>query len=99
MQSAAQELNYGADIVNHANTMDIIGIQDQTADALQALATATSDDMHAVTNLSHTNVMLNDQVANLSKKVTERDKQVDELRKSIVDLTVTIRQLANNNAH
>eukprot|EP00957_Ditylum_brightwellii_P191250 14562393-Ditylum_brightwellii.AAC.1 len=71
MQSSAQELNYGAEIVNHADTMDAIGIQDQTADALQALASATSDDRHAVANLSHTNVMLNDQVANLSKKVME----------------------------
>eukprot|EP00957_Ditylum_brightwellii_P198850 15157025-Ditylum_brightwellii.AAC.1 len=26
MQSAAQELNYGSGIVNHANTMDTIGI-------------------------------------------------------------------------
>eukprot|EP00957_Ditylum_brightwellii_P074929 5694501-Ditylum_brightwellii.AAC.1 len=94
MQSAAQELNYGADVVNHADAMDRIGIQDQTADALQALAFATYDDRHAVANLSHSNVMLNNQVANLSKKVTEQDKQVDELCKGITDLTVTIRQLA-----
>eukprot|EP00957_Ditylum_brightwellii_P075727 5755238-Ditylum_brightwellii.AAC.2 len=45
----------------------------------------------------NTNVMLNIQVANLSKKVMEQDSQIDELRKSIADLTVTIRQLANNN--
>eukprot|EP00957_Ditylum_brightwellii_P146529 11155807-Ditylum_brightwellii.AAC.1 len=99
MQSVAQELNYGTGIVNHANTMDTIGIQDQTVDALQALATTTSDDRYAVANLSHTNVMLNNQVANLSKKVTKCDKQVDELCKSIADLTVTIRQLANNNTY
>eukprot|EP00957_Ditylum_brightwellii_P062043 4708303-Ditylum_brightwellii.AAC.1 len=44
-------------------------------------------------------MMLNNQVANLSKKVMEHDKQVDELHKSIADLTVTIRQLANNNSY
>eukprot|EP00957_Ditylum_brightwellii_P204563 15339819-Ditylum_brightwellii.AAC.1 len=46
MQSAAQELNYGTGIVNHADTMDLIGIREQTADALQSLTTATSNDRH-----------------------------------------------------
>eukprot|EP00957_Ditylum_brightwellii_P167747 12770093-Ditylum_brightwellii.AAC.1 len=53
MQSAAQEFHFGAGIV---------------ADVLQALATTTADDCQSVANLSHTNVLLNDQVANLSKK-------------------------------
>eukprot|EP00957_Ditylum_brightwellii_P014329 1078572-Ditylum_brightwellii.AAC.1 len=74
MQSAGQELNYGAGIVNHADTMDSFGIRDQMTDALQALASVTSDNRHAVANLSHTNVMLNDQVANLSKKATGKQQ-------------------------
>eukprot|EP00957_Ditylum_brightwellii_P097486 7424732-Ditylum_brightwellii.AAC.2 len=79
MQSAAQELNYGAGIVNNMETETEYGIQEQTANVLQALASATGDDRHAVANLSHTNVQLNGQVANLTKKVTEHDTQIDEL--------------------
>eukprot|EP00957_Ditylum_brightwellii_P097603 7432744-Ditylum_brightwellii.AAC.1 len=55
-----------------------------------------ADDRHDVANLLHTNVILNDPVANLTKKVTERDTQIDELSKSTLDLSVTIRALANN---
>eukprot|EP00957_Ditylum_brightwellii_P059637 4527081-Ditylum_brightwellii.AAC.1 len=61
MQSAAQELYYDTGIVNNAETTEECGIQDQTADALQALTTATADDRHAVANLCHANMFLNDQ--------------------------------------
>eukprot|EP00957_Ditylum_brightwellii_P099537 7582393-Ditylum_brightwellii.AAC.1 len=67
------------------------------ADVLQALATVTADDGQVVANLLHTNVLLNNQVANLSKKVTEKDTQIDELHKSIMYLTETIQSLANQN--
>eukprot|EP00957_Ditylum_brightwellii_P210749 15365349-Ditylum_brightwellii.AAC.1 len=80
MQSAAQYLNYGAGIM---------------ANVLKTLATVTADDCQAVANLSHTSVLLNDQVANLSKKVTKKDTQIDDLCKSISDLTMTIWSLAN----
>eukprot|EP00957_Ditylum_brightwellii_P126404 9635942-Ditylum_brightwellii.AAC.1 len=57
MQSAAKELNYGTDIINNTESTEEYGIWDQTADALQALATATADNRHAVTNLSYTNMV------------------------------------------
>eukprot|EP00957_Ditylum_brightwellii_P041215 3120104-Ditylum_brightwellii.AAC.1 len=95
MQSTLQELHYGAGIINNVKT-ESYRIQYQTADGLQALATSIVDDRHAVTNLSHTNVLLNDQVANLSKKVTSQDTEIDKLYKSISDLTVTIRTFADN---
>eukprot|EP00957_Ditylum_brightwellii_P084638 6436262-Ditylum_brightwellii.AAC.1 len=75
MQSAAQELHYSTGIINNAET-ETYGIQDQTADALHALASTTADDRHAVANLSHTNVLLNDQVANLSKKSQHKTQKL-----------------------
>eukprot|EP00957_Ditylum_brightwellii_P097927 7458077-Ditylum_brightwellii.AAC.1 len=72
-----QELNYRARIVNNTKTTGSFGIHEQTADALQVLATA--NDWYAVANLLHINVMLSDQVANLSKKVTSCNNQIDEL--------------------
>eukprot|EP00957_Ditylum_brightwellii_P032260 2443941-Ditylum_brightwellii.AAC.1 len=84
-----QELNCSVIIVNNAKTTESFGICEQTADALQVLATTIANNWQAVANVSHTNMMLNDQVSNLSKKVTDCDNQIDESQKSIADLTMT----------
>eukprot|EP00957_Ditylum_brightwellii_P202281 15329441-Ditylum_brightwellii.AAC.1 len=44
MQSAAQELNYRAGIVNNAEIESEYGIREQTANALQALVPAMADE-------------------------------------------------------
>eukprot|EP00957_Ditylum_brightwellii_P171943 13090841-Ditylum_brightwellii.AAC.1 len=58
MQTAAQEMGYAA-----ANfSMGPSDLQHSAAEALQALADATTEDRTAVANLSQTNGYLNDQV-------------------------------------
>eukprot|EP00957_Ditylum_brightwellii_P037625 2845241-Ditylum_brightwellii.AAC.1 len=73
--------------------------QTAAAKALQALADATTKDRTAVANLSHTNGLLNEQVVNLTKTVTTKESDIEELRKSISKLSTTIRSLAPTTAN
>eukprot|EP00957_Ditylum_brightwellii_P110650 8438730-Ditylum_brightwellii.AAC.1 len=96
MQSTVQELNYSAGIMNNVETE--YGICKQTTDTLQALTSATADDQHDVANLSLTNVLLNDQVANLTKKSQSVTHKLTSSVKAswIYPSPSDIRSLANN---
>eukprot|EP00957_Ditylum_brightwellii_P135964 10369151-Ditylum_brightwellii.AAC.1 len=95
MQTAAQEMGYAT-----ANfSLGPPDSQAAAAEAQQALADATTEDRNAVANLSHTNGLLNEQVVNLTKTVTAKESEIEELRKSISELSCTICTLAATNAN
>eukprot|EP00957_Ditylum_brightwellii_P179521 13676105-Ditylum_brightwellii.AAC.1 len=71
-------------------------MQNSTAEALQALADAITEDRIAVANLLQTNGYLNEQVVNLTKTISTKDLEIEELRKSISELSCTICTLAPN---
>eukprot|EP00957_Ditylum_brightwellii_P194634 14826153-Ditylum_brightwellii.AAC.1 len=73
--------------------------QAATAEAIQALADATTEDRNAVDNLSHTNGILNEQVVNLTKTITAKVSEIEELHKSISKLSCTICTLAPTKAN
>ena len=95
MQTAAQEMGYAT--VNFS--LGPADSQTAAAEALQALADATTEDRTAVANLSHTNGLLNEQVVNLTRTITTKDSEIEELRKSISELSTTIRTLAPTTAN
>eukprot|EP00957_Ditylum_brightwellii_P018737 1407913-Ditylum_brightwellii.AAC.1 len=77
MQTAAQEMGY----VTANFSVWPSDLQHLAAEALQALADATTEDRTAVANLSQTNGYLNDQVVNLTKTISNKDSEIEELRK------------------
>eukprot|EP00957_Ditylum_brightwellii_P032371 2452258-Ditylum_brightwellii.AAC.1 len=95
MQTASQEMGYMT-----ANfSLGPADSQTAVAEALQVLADATTKDRTAVANLLHTNELLNEQVVNLTKTVTAKESEIEELRKSISELSCTICTLAPTNAN
>eukprot|EP00957_Ditylum_brightwellii_P022210 1676019-Ditylum_brightwellii.AAC.1 len=79
MQTAAQEMGYAT-----ANfSMGPSDLQHSAAETLQALVDAITEDKTAVANLLQTNGYLNNQVVNLTKTISNKDLEIEELRKSI----------------
>eukprot|EP00957_Ditylum_brightwellii_P139290 10615422-Ditylum_brightwellii.AAC.1 len=79
MQTAAQEMEHAT-----ANfTMGLSDMQNSAAEALQALVETITEDRTTVANLSQTNGYLNEQVVNLTKTISTKVLEIEELRKSI----------------
>eukprot|EP00957_Ditylum_brightwellii_P175374 13350281-Ditylum_brightwellii.AAC.1 len=90
MQTAGQEMGYATDNFSVRPPE----LQHLAAEALQALADATTEDRTAVANLYQTNGFLNKQVVNLAKTISNKDSKIEELMKSISELSCTIHTLA-----
>eukprot|EP00957_Ditylum_brightwellii_P102045 7777897-Ditylum_brightwellii.AAC.1 len=72
-------------------------VQSQTAEALAQLAAATEEDRSTVSNLTDTNLHLMEQIANITRQITQKDGEIAELRKSIQELNLTICVFATTN--
>eukprot|EP00957_Ditylum_brightwellii_P151490 11536487-Ditylum_brightwellii.AAC.1 len=93
MQTATQELSYATANFSAIGPTDY---NSTAAEALQALAKATTEDRTAVANLPHTNGLLNKQVVNLMKTITMKETEIEELYKSTSKLSYTIHNLVPN---
>eukprot|EP00957_Ditylum_brightwellii_P110568 8433474-Ditylum_brightwellii.AAC.1 len=65
-------------------------VQNQMAEALAQLVAATEEDHSMVSNLTDTNSHLMEQVANMTRQMTQKDSEIAELHKSIQELNLTI---------
>eukprot|EP00957_Ditylum_brightwellii_P202901 15332318-Ditylum_brightwellii.AAC.1 len=80
MQTAAQELGYA---MANFSAVGPPQFANTAAEVLHALAEATTEDCTAVSNLSSTNGILNEQVANLTRTASAKESEIEELQKSI----------------
>eukprot|EP00957_Ditylum_brightwellii_P073250 5567852-Ditylum_brightwellii.AAC.1 len=68
----------------------------QMAEAIAQLAAAAEEDCLTLSNLSESNAQLVDQVANMTRQMTQKNEEIVELRRSIQQLTTTIQALITN---